>query len=234
MPTRRKQPSPTPDDDALLKKVRLLSVIPADIRAALIRAGTFKSLRKGTVVWRRGEQARSVYIILAGRIGLFDTEIAEGSAVVDLFSAGSIAGGGYPLIDPPHVYLFSGKALDELRLMMIPIPVYRRYVRENHALLMGTAQHLLGGWQRLVSQMRDLKQLSADQRLGRYLLALTDRKSGAATVQLADDQLLIASLLGVTRESLSRSFAHLRARGVAKRGRLVVLGDIKSLRQFCG
>jgi CRP-like cAMP-binding protein len=231
--SRKSQLPLTAEDEALLKKVPLFSVIPPEIRAALIQAGRIRTFRKGAVVWRRDTAPRFIYVILSGRIGLFDTMIAERSAVIDLFSPGSLAGSGYPLIDPPHTYLFSGKALDDLKVMAIPIPVYSQLLRESQSLLMGTARHLLNAWQRLVGQMRDLKELSAGQRLACYLLALTDTRSGTATVQLNDDQALIASLLGVTRESLSRSFAHLRAQGVAKRGRLVVLSDIRRLRSFC-
>jgi CRP-like cAMP-binding protein len=231
VPKPRPSSSPSTEDEALLRKFRLFSSIPAAVRNTLLRSGAIRSFRKGEVVWRRGQSAKLVYVILVGRIGLFDTMITEGSTVIDLFSPGSIVGGGFPLLEPPHTYLFSGKALDELRVLTIPIPVYRQHM-ENHALLIATARHLLGAWQRLVTQMRDLKELSADQRLASYLLALTDRKSGSTTLQLSDDQLLIAALLGVTRESLSRSFAHLREQGVSKRGRTVVLADIRRLQRF--
>lgn len=231
MPKPRSSSSLSAEDEALLRKAPLFSSIPATIRTTLLKAGTIHSLRKGEVVWRRGQNAKFVYVILAGRIGLYDKMIGGGSAVIDLFSPGSIAGGGFTLVEPPYIYWFSGRALDDLRVLTIPIPVYRRQL-ENHALLIGTARHLLDAWQRLVAQMRDLKELSADQRLACYLLALTSKKSGSASLQLSDDQLLIAALLGVTRESLSRSFAHLREQGVSKRGRTVVLSDIRRLQRF--
>ena len=123
----------------------MFSSIPAEIRAALIAAGTVRTFRKGAVLWRRGGPAKWVFVILSGRIGLFDAMFNEGSAVIDLFSAGTLAGGGFPLNDPPYTYLFSGKALDELRVLTIPIAVYREHLNANHALLLATARHLLGG-----------------------------------------------------------------------------------------
>lgn len=222
-----------PEDEALFSKFEAFSLAPPETRRALIRAGTLKVFRKDAVLWRRGQRATSVMVILSGRVGLFDGMDLEQSAVIDLFSAGAVAGSGYTLLDEPNFYLFSGKALDEVRTLVIPIPVYRRYIQKDHSLLLGTARQLLAGWQRLVAETRALKQLSANQRLTAYLLAQTDQKSGSITVRLADDQLLIARLLGVTRESLSRSFAVLRKEGVTKRGRLVILADIGKLRQFC-
>jgi CRP/FNR family transcriptional regulator, transcriptional activator FtrB len=227
------RPLPPRDRRGLGLDIPLFSHLTAEIRDALTRAATVKVFRKGAVLWRRGAKAKFVYIILSGRIGVFDTLVAERSTVIDLFSPGSICGGGFTLSEPPYVYLFSGKALDDVRVLTMPIAVYRDYLHKDHALLLGTARQLLDACQRLVVQMRALRQLSADQRLACYLLALTDRKTGTAIVQLADDQLMIADLLGVTRESLSRSFAQLRSRGVSKRGRLVVLTDIKRLRGFC-
>lgn len=221
------------EDEALFNKVAALAHTAPETRRALGGAGTLKVFRKGAILWHRGQRARSVFVILSGRVGLFDGMDLERSTVIDLFSAGTVAGGGSCLLNPPYFYVFSGKALDEVRAVVIPIRVYRRYVQSDRSLLFGTAHQLLAGWQRLLAQARDLKQLSANQRLASYLLALTDKKSGAVTVRLADDQLLIAKFLGVTRESLSRSFATLRPQGVTKRGRAVSLADIETLRRFC-
>jgi CRP-like cAMP-binding protein len=220
------------EDERLLKKARIFNHVAPAMRARLIRAGKIKSFAKDTVLWTEGQPVNVVYAVLAGRVGIVDILDNDKETVIDLFHPGAVIAGGPALQDMP--YLFSAKAVDELRALVIPILVYRRYLRTNYSLLLETAINIVRQWRQLIVQVRNLKQLSANQRLGFYLLALTDQQAGTATVRLKDDQLLIAGMLGVTRESLSRSFAQLRAQGVSKRGRLVAIADIRRLRAYCG
>jgi CRP/FNR family transcriptional activator FtrB len=219
-----------PDDEQLLKKVRIFDCLAPAMRSRLIRAGKIRTFPKDTVLWKEGRRVKVVYVLLAGRAGIFDVDENQ-TTVIDLFHPGAVIAGGPALQDMP--YLFSAKTVDEVRALVVPIHIYRRYLRTNYSLLFETAVNIVRQWRQLMVQVRNLKQLSANQRLGFYLLALTDRGLGSATVQLIDDQLLIAGILGVTRESLSRSFAQLRRHGVSKRGRIVTLKDIRRLRKFC-
>jgi CRP-like cAMP-binding protein len=126
-----------------------------------------------------------------------------------------------------------GRSLDALRVLQIQSATYRRWLHRDHTLIFETAVAVLTRWRRLMAVVRDLKQLSANQRLACYLLALTDRKAGADTVRLADDQLLMSHMLGIRRESLSRCFAQIREIGVSKRAKRVTISDIGRLRAYC-
>jgi len=219
------------EDEAALAKCRLMSALSADVRARLLRAGIVKTLAPGSVLWKSGEPAEFVFVILSGRAGIFDTLVPDRSTVIDLFEPGDVITGAATLADAPN--LFSGKAIGELRVLAIPMTIYRAELDRDLRLMRATALCLVDGWRRLMLQVRNLKQLSANQRLGSYLLTLTPRRNGSASVRLADDQQLIAAILGVTRESLSRSFAQLRAHGVSKRGRTVTITELSRLRSFC-
>lgn len=217
--------------DNHLDNCKGLQALDPELRARLGRAGTVRTFPKGASLWKRGDAAKWAFVVLSGRIGVFDT-IGDGRlTVIDFFGPGSVIAGGPTLTRVS--YLFSGKAVDESQVFLIPVDVYRRHVRRDHSLALMTALNLVHTWRRLVIQLRDLKQLSANQRLGFYLLAQTDQRSGGTVIRLPDDQLMIAGILGVTRQSLSRSFAQLRRYGVAKRGRDVTLSDIRGLRKFC-
>lgn len=215
-----------------LRSLRFLTPLSPSVRSELIGSGEIKALPKGAVLWRRGERARYAFVILSGRVGLFDGLEEDRATVIDFYHPGD-AVLGMPVLDAKATYTFSGQALDDVSVLSIPIQVYRRHMQRDNTLLFGTALNMAEAWRRLIVQIRNLKRLSANRRLGFYLLALTDRRSGAATVRLADDQLIVAGMLGVTRESLSRSFAQLRTHGVHKRGRAVTIADVARLRSYC-
>jgi CRP/FNR family transcriptional activator FtrB len=85
----------------------------------------------------------------------------------------------------------------------------------------------------LVRQVCDLKMRTTAQRLGCYLLELSDvRAENTATLRLPFDKRLLAARLGCRQENLSRAFAALRSFGVETHGARVILHDIARLRAY--
>lgn len=71
------------------------------------------------------------------------------------------------------------------------------------------------------------------QRLGGYLLSLTEAELGRASVQLPYGKRVLASHLEMRPESLSRSLNKLKQLGVTESAGLVTIKDISRLREFC-
>jgi CRP/FNR family transcriptional regulator, transcriptional activator FtrB len=222
---------PARADDRPLNDARFFSSLAPDLQARLTKAGKFRNLARDTVLWRRGDRAKHVYVLVSGRIGVVDAPGEDRTTVISLFGPGHFITGASGIFDVP--YAFSGRVIEDARVLAVPVAPYRRYVMSDTSFLLMTTMNVCAHWRELMVQVRDLKQLSANQRLGFYLLAKTRKRSGSETIHLADDQMLIAGMLGVTRESLSRSFAQLHEHGVIKRGRIVVLDDITRLRRLC-
>lgn len=107
-------------------------------------------------------------------------------------------------------------------------------MRANGALAFGATLLLSSYWRTFVGQIKDLKLLSAIERLSAMLLALAPRQAGPVTVTLPGGRRLIADRLGVTPQSLSRAFATLRRLGVSGSGRVVTIADPARLREFAG
>jgi CRP/FNR family transcriptional activator FtrB len=85
----------------------------------------------------------------------------------------------------------------------------------------------------LVRQVCDLKLRTTAQRLGCYLLSLSEEQHANATaLRLPFDKRLLAARLGCRQENLSRAFAALRGFGVETHGARVILHDIAKLREY--
>ncbi|WP_368413215.1 helix-turn-helix domain-containing protein, partial [Dongia sp.] len=89
-------------------------------------------------------------------------------------------------------------------------------------------------WRLLSRQLKDQKLRSGTQRLGAYLLTLSDgRTSGRAEIEMPMDRRTLASWLGMSAETLSRALAQLKPVGVRVSGRRAVIDDIARIRAFC-
>ena len=111
---------------------------------------------------------------------------------------------------------------------------FRAQVRVNGALAYGATLQLSSYWRTLVGQIKDLKLLSATERLSAMLLALAPRQTGSTTVTLPGGRRLVAGRLGITPQSLSRAFAALRSHGVTGHGRQVTIAELGRRREFNG
>jgi hypothetical protein len=65
-----------------------------------------------------------------------------------------------------------------------------------------------------------------------FLCSLSNSKSGSCTISLPYDKALIAGRLGMQPESLSRSFARLKAIGVTVEQNQAFVEDVERLRIY--
>ena len=117
---------------------------------------------------------------------------------------------------------------------MWPAAAFRAQLRATGSLAFGAVLLLSGYWRTLIGQIKDLKLLSAIERLSAFLLALAPRETGPVTVTLPGGRRLVAGRLGITPQSLSRAFAALRPLGISGGGRQVTIVDPGRLREFAG
>jgi CRP/FNR family transcriptional activator FtrB len=151
---------------------------------------------------------------------------------VEFFGAGDAFIVPAVVLDAP--YLLTARMLEEGRILMWPAPAFRAQVRATGALAYGAVLLLSGYWRTLIGQIKDLKLLSAIERLSAFLLALAPRETGPVTVTLPGGRRLVAGRLGITPQSLSRAFAALRPLGISGGGRQVTIVDPARLREFAG
>jgi CRP/FNR family transcriptional activator FtrB len=84
----------------------------------------------------------------------------------------------------------------------------------------------------MVRALTDMKLRQSTERLGNYLLARSERHGSARTFDLRGEKRVLASLLGMTPENLSRAFGQLAGHGVTIDGPKVQIIDADALAQF--
>ena len=117
--------------------------------------------------------------------------------------------------------------------LLIPARAFRDLVASDLALANSVIGSLATQFRRMVRQIKSLKLRSAVQRIGCYLLTLSERQGTPEKAVLPYEKNLIASELGITRESFSRVLASLEKHGIRIDGQTIWIDDAKQLAKEC-
>ena len=217
-------------DQQLLLNVQLLSDFPEQILPELTREAFVQGLPKGTVLFDQGDTAQFMHVILAGRVAV-TSRIGERETIVVIRESGEVILESATILGVP--YSTGARRIEGGRIMMIPVERFRECAFADAATGAVTLRTLANANLTLTQHIRDLKLLTTIQRLARHLLSMTAVTSGAATLSLRDDRPVLAALLGMTPESLSRAFAHLRTIGVkADKSGAISVENVRKLRSL--
>ncbi|MFZ1990959.1 MAG: cyclic nucleotide-binding domain-containing protein [Alphaproteobacteria bacterium] len=212
----------------VLERIPLFAKLPTIIRRELEAAGGLQRIGQGTELFREGTRADFVYAIIEGMIALVSGGPGEES-VIDFFGPGEVILVPPVLLDLP--YMVSAKATSDVEALLIPAEKFRQLINSNAALAAACAKLLSSHWRLLLRQLKQLKTPSADARLVRFLLEGVSESTGNAVLHLPSSKRELASHLGITPATLSRSLARLRELGVDTRGETIEIKSIERLRE---
>ena len=129
-------------------------------------------------------------------------------------------------------YLMTARTLSASRILLMPAELVRGLIHQDKALMMAVIRELANGYREFVRTLADLKLRQSTERIGNYLLLQSRRRGGAENFQLPGEKKMLASLLGMTPENLSRGFGALVAEGVEVHGSQVTIRDRERLEAF--
>lgn len=129
-------------------------------------------------------------------------------------------------------YLMSARTLRASRVLLMPAALVREVVESDVALMRATMFELALGYREMVRTAVDLKTRQSAERLGNYLVLRSRRNGTADRFDIMGEKRLLASLLGMTPENLSRAFGTLARHGVKIDGASVHIEDRAALEAF--
>lgn len=216
-----------PDDLPLIRSLPMFRSVTEQQLAALVSRGSLQRYPRGTLLFREGDQADFLMILLEGAVELFARDQDGNEAVVEtLFPVDSFILAA-ALTDAP--YLMSARTLSPSRILLLETGAFRRAVAADPGLSAIVMAELAQYFRRLVRQIKDLKLRTGVQRLGCYVLSLAAAEN---EVVLPFDKRTLASRLGMTAENLSRAFSTLRNHGLSVQGNRLVIEDREQLTAF--
>jgi CRP-like cAMP-binding protein len=223
-------------DEALVLSTPLFGEIGTEATRALINSAYVTVHESGGWLFSRGDEADRFFVVLGGRVNLFALTEAGEQSIIEVIEAGHTF--AEAAIFASKRFPLNGEAAPGTRLLEIPAQNFLHRLAEGRGLTAGLLASLARWQRRLLAEIGDLKGRNPLQRLGLFLLAMTDqsgeqREAGSAELHLPLTRIQLASHIGITPESLSRALGRLRPLGVEARGRAVIIKDLDGLRRFC-
>ena len=184
----------------------------------------------GSVIFRRGEPCRGLYIVDSGQVKLALATSHGSEKVVELVGPGGCFGGSSIFLDRPHV--FTAETLTDTRLVMVTKAAVLAELERTPGFTRNFIVSMSQRMQHLIGALEDCMLRSGTERVIGYLLHQlpADAIDGAITVTLPAKKGIIASQLNLTHEHFSRILRDLATRGlIVVEGRNVRVPNVGQL-----
>jgi len=221
----------SPRDRETIRRAPLFAAVADAVLDDLLKEARVTSYPRGQILFLRGDPAERFYLLLDGWVKIFlDTPSGE-QTVIEIMRGGETIAEAAIFLE--MAYPASAEVADDARLVEIPAQPFLARLRRDGELALTMLAALSKRLHYLIQHIEKVQAFSTPQRLGGFLLGLTDKTAGEVVLRLPYDKSLVAARLGMKPESLSRALAKLRDLGVTTQGDSVRIADVAGLRDFC-
>ncbi len=211
----------------LLKRCPLFAGLKEEDLRRINAIANLKRVGKKEVLFSDGEEAKGFYIILSGKVKLYKIspegkeQILHVVSAPDAFAEAALfLEGSYPAF---------AEALTDSQLLFFPKRDFIRLIEKNPQLSINMIVSLSHFLRRFASLIEELSLKEVSSRIAKYLidLSLKSAKEGKnlKEVELDLSKTQLASKLGTISETLSRTLAKMKAKGIidVKKNRILIL-----------
>lgn len=229
--------SPKTDIATILRQLPLFQELTPEQTAHLVAGTREKRLQKGEMLFQKGDKPRGFFLVVSGQVKLAFSSPQGHEKVVDVLGPRQTFGEAVMFMERPYP-VFAQALSDAVLLHVGQAEVFE--LLSNDPMF---ARHLLAGLSiRLHALVQDVESYSlrsSAERVIGYLLQShgegqgENQTVGSREVELPTSKQVIASLLNLTPETLSRIFHELSSAGlISVQGKHVHVPDVARLARY--
>lgn len=219
------------NQEMLPEDLPLFRALPISKRMDLLRNAVVHGVGSGTVLFEQGDAPTFQLVVLSGSAQLFGRSTEGREVLIETVRAPDLIIPAAVVTGAP--YLMQARVPEPSRFLLIHAAVFRAAVDRDPDLAHAVIGSLAQQFRRMVRQIKNLKLRSSTQRVGCYVLALSRRQGTPDRAILPYEKTLIASELGITRESFSRALSKLENFGIKVEGQTIAIHDRDELALQC-
>lgn len=214
---------------ATLRQTRMFADLSSENLAAVADVCAVRSLEKGEMLFREGDRAEGFYVLQAGAISVFKITPDGREQIICVFRPPESF--AEVTLATVEAYPANAVALESSRVIVVQRAGFRELIRRNPELSLHMLASMSLHLKHLVQTLQDYKGRQIEGRLADWLLK--HAPEGAAVFELPVTKKNLAGQLGVTSETLSRTFARFRDEGLIRvEGPRVHLLSVAGLRSY--
>ena len=210
------------EDLPLVRELPLFAAMEEANFRELVQASFLQRFPPQVTLIREGESADFLHVVIEGSVELFaiangrETTMEIVRPVATFILAAAVN-------DLP--YLMSARTLESARILMLPTRNLHDVFARDAAFARSVVGELSTRYRSTVKTLKNQKLRTGAERLANYLLQLDTENGGTGQMELPIGKRVLAALLGMTPENLSRAFATLAKYGVQVSGPRVTITD---------
>ncbi len=195
---------------ACLRQSRIFRELSPEDIAAVAEGCQLRSLQKGETLFREGESTQGFFIIQLGQIGVYFVTPEGREQMFSVFRAPESF--GEAALVSLETYPANAVALDYTRVILVRKAHFRDLIARKPQLALQMLASMSLHLKELLRLLQNSRGRQIEARLAEWLLQFSPAAAaGCPTVfELPVPKKVIAAQLGVTSETLSRTFARLR------------------------
>lgn len=194
----------------------------------LMRVSFLQRFPGGVDLAQEGEPCDFLHVVIEGLVALHGSANGRSTVIALVRPVSTFI---LAAANKDSVHLMSARTLAPSRILMVPSDNIRALFAHDAAFAQAVVRELATGYRGMVRGLKDQKLRTGVERLANCLLRLHQEQGEPAVIVLPVEKRTLASLLGMTPESLSRGFAALASHGVEVDGDRIALTRLRELRQ---
>jgi CRP/FNR family transcriptional regulator, transcriptional activator FtrB len=202
------------DHDGIQKLPLFNNMKPGNFEE-LMHAAYFQKFPPQVQLINQGEKADFLHIVTEGCVELFATSNGR-ETIMQLIRP--ISTFFLAAVVKDAVHLQSARTVEKSKILLVPAENIRNLMASDEAFARTIIVELASCYRSVVKAHKNQKLRTSVERLANYLIHLHADQGSNKTATLPYDKRMIASLLGMTPENLSRAFGTLAAYGVEVNG----------------
>jgi CRP-like cAMP-binding protein len=208
----------------------LFDDLTAEQRKALARHARIQEYPKKRILFKNGDDAECLYLVLGGYIKLYVAGAGGGKTVVRVAASGDIIALIPLLCGPAH--MLAAEVLVSATVLEIPFSSARPLVSAN-AVFSGKIMKAVAADMQSYLDIRQMLSLPAVRRVAWLLTRLSRQCGGSAgSFRFPYDKGVAAAELCMSPETFSRALSQLRGVGMTPRDDEIFIDDIGRLQEF--
>lgn len=194
----------------------------------LLKSASLRYFPPRSLLFNESTRANALYILLQGSVELFSEDHDRRSTIAVIRPIKPIV----LTCIATDVNLLSARTLERSELLLVPLKVVHELINSDAAFARAIMHELAQDLRNTIADFKNDRLRTSVERLAAWILRSDKDAGGTGRFVLPYGKRVLASLLGMAPENLSRNLASLTAVGVAVRGRQVSFSDRRALAEL--
>ena len=195
----------------MLRKIYLFSELPEEDLQAVSNLATTRTYPKNTIIISEGDDSDSLYAVLSGKVKVYLSDDDGREIIINIQGEGEYFGELALLDDSPRSA--SVMTLEETKLAVISKSSFEKCLSNNPQLALHIIRELSSRLRNLTQNVKSLALMDVYGRVARTLLDMAEPTGEKLEIRQKLTQRDIASMVGASREMVSRILKDLSTGG---------------------